>query len=74
MTCNLNAQKEQERVDLISYLKIIESHHDVYFPTLTKKSKYNLTIPKNLKTLEAHLDYLQKQTAFQYISQTEKTY
>ena len=72
MSCHLNAQNEQEHVDLISYLKIIESHHDVIFSYADEEIKDIILIaPEDLKTLEAHLNYLQKQTAFQYISQTE---
>ena len=70
---NLYAQSNEKEVSLVSYFKLIETQYDVLFSYADDEiNNTKLKLPKNLKSLKEHLNYLQKHTPFKYISQSDK--
>ena len=63
---NLNAQLNNKKISLASYINNLENQYDVIFSYADKKVKH-VIVPKsqNLKDLDDHLEHLRKHIPFQ---------
>lgn len=70
--CPLFAQLQSEQIALATYLKKIEKEYDVLFSYADEKLE-DIQLPafQNFNKLEKHLDYLQSNTPFDYLLQSE---
>lgn len=70
----IHAQSSSNDIHLPEYLKILEDRYDVIFSYGDNEvSSVSVAFPKDVKTLKAHLDYLERQTPFNYVNQGAKS-
>jgi len=61
MFCNINAQEKQRTsIDLVSYLKLLETRYDIKFSYIDKDlDGLTIVVPENLNTIEEILQYIE---------------
>lgn len=73
-TSSFFAQKNEQKIDLVTFLKHIENQYNVTFSYADEKLKnIILPTPKNIASLEASLTYLETKTPFLFITQADKS-